>query len=85
MTKEEFETIIKPLMLLDGKNCQFMRSALLGNFKKWKETEQLLIHGVSNRRELLIDFYSNQLGGINDVNKCAIYREVENYLSINCA
>jgi len=43
MTEQEFETIIKPLMLLDGKQCQFMRSALLGNFKKWNENKQLRI------------------------------------------
>lgn len=41
MTEQEFETIIKPLMLLDGKQCQLMRSALLGNFKKWNDTNQL--------------------------------------------
>jgi hypothetical protein len=43
MTEQEFETIIKPLMLLDGKQCQSMRSALLGNFKKWNENKQLRI------------------------------------------
>lgn len=48
MTKEEFETIIKPLMLLDGKQCQFMRSALLGNFQKWNEQKQSFIADVSN-------------------------------------
>jgi hypothetical protein len=48
MTEQEFETIIKPLMLLDGKQCQFMRSALLENFKKWNETKQLTIHVVGN-------------------------------------
>jgi hypothetical protein len=41
MTEQEFETIIKPLMLLDGKQCQFLRSELLGNFKKWNEQKQL--------------------------------------------
>ena len=46
MTEQEFETIIKPLMLLDGKQCQFMRSALLGNFKKWNENKQLIIADV---------------------------------------
>jgi hypothetical protein len=48
-----------------------------------EQNKQLILSVVNNRRELLIDFYSNQLGGMNDVNKCAIYREVENYLSIN--
>ena len=46
MKEQEFETIIKPLILLDGKQCQFMRSALLGNFKKWNETKQLPIDSV---------------------------------------
>ena len=47
MTKEEFETIIKPIMLLNGKESQFIRTALLGNFQKWNEQKQLIITGVS--------------------------------------
>jgi len=46
--------------------------------------EQFAIKDVSHRRELLIDFYSKQRGGINETNKDAIIREVDNYLSINC-
>ena len=43
------------------------------------------IHNVSQQRELLIDFYSKQNGGMNDTNKHAIIREVDNYIeSINC-
>ena len=49
MTKQEFETIIKPLILLDGKQYQFMRSALLGNFKKWNETKKCTIHDIISR------------------------------------
>ena len=32
MTKEEFQEIIKPLYLLDGKSCQFIKYALEANF-----------------------------------------------------
>jgi len=46
MTKEEFETIIKPLMLLNGKESQFIRTALLGNFQKWNKQKQLTIPRV---------------------------------------
>ena len=48
--------------------------------------QQLLnLHIVSQQRELLIDFYSKQNGGMNDTNKHAIIREVDNYIeSINC-
>jgi hypothetical protein len=46
MTKEEFETIIKPIMLLNGKESQFIRTALLGNFQKWNEQKQLIIADV---------------------------------------
>ncbi len=53
-------------------------------FDKWK-SRQLLLHNVSQQRELLIDFYSKQNGGMNDTNKHAIIREVDNYIeSINC-
>ena len=45
----------------------------------------LRIGDVSQPRELLIDFYSKQNGGMNDTNKHAIIREVDNYIeSINC-
>ena len=47
MTKEEFKTIIKPIMLLNGKESQFIRTALLGNFQKWNEQKQLIIADVS--------------------------------------
>lgn len=50
MTKEEFEQIIKPLYLMNGKDCQFMRSALLGNFDKWNESKQCNIANVVQRR-----------------------------------
>jgi len=48
--------------------------------------QQLLnLHSVSQQRELLIDFYSKQNGGMNETNKDAIIREVDNYIeSINC-
>jgi len=47
--------------------------------------EALSLHLVSQQRELLIDFYSKQNGGMNDTNKHAIIREVDNYIeSINC-
>ena len=43
------------------------------------------LHSVSHQRELLIDFYSKQNGGMNETNKDAIIREVDNYIeSINC-
>lgn len=43
------------------------------------------LFNVSQQRELLIDFYSKQNGGMNDTNKHAIIREVDNYIeSINC-
>ncbi len=46
---------------------------------------KLTLHNVSQQRELLIDFYSKQNGGMNDTNKHAIIREVDNYIeSINC-
>ena len=35
---------------------------------------------VSQPRELLIDFYSKQNGGMNETNKYAIIREVDNYI-----
>jgi len=49
-------------------------------------TEKLLdLFSVSQQRELLIDFYSKQNGGMNDTNKHDIIREVDNYIeSINC-
>ncbi len=58
----------------------------------WKAQEyinelerKLTLHNVSQQRELLIDFYSKQNGGMNDTNKHAIIREVDNYIeSINC-
>jgi len=47
--------------------------------------EQLRLYIVSQQRELLIDFYSKQKGGMNETNKHAIIREVDNYIeSINC-
>ena len=40
---------------------------------------------VNQQRELLIDFYSKQNGWMNETNKNAIIREVDNYIeSINC-
>ncbi len=46
--------------------------------------EQLTLTDVSQQRELLIDFYSKQNGGMNDTNKHAVIREVDNYIeSIN--
>lgn len=47
--------------------------------------KQLKLTVVMQQRELLIDFYSKQRGGMNNTNKDAIIREVDNYLSINCA
>jgi hypothetical protein len=41
-----------------------------------------VLDGVSNRRELLIAFYANQNGGLNNTNKYSIEREVDKYLSI---
>ncbi len=40
-----------------------------------------VLDGVSNRRELLIAFYANQNGGLNNTNKYSIEREVDKYLS----
>lgn len=37
MTKEEFNTIIKPLSLLDTKARVFLQTALLNNFEKWEK------------------------------------------------
>lgn len=54
MTKEEFEEIIKPLYLLNGKDCQFIRTALLSNFDKWSETKQCNIVNVVGRSERLV-------------------------------
>lgn len=62
---------------------------LLDNEDVSKLAEDLIklffIYNVSQQRELLIDFYSNQNGGMNETNKHAIIREVDNYIeSINC-
>jgi hypothetical protein len=46
-----------------------------------EELEKSSINAVVQQRELLIDFYSKQRGGMNDTNKDAIFREVDNYLS----
>ena len=40
-----------------------------------------VLDNVSNRRELLIAFYANQNGGLNNTNKYSIEREVDKYLS----
>lgn len=61
MTKEEFEEIIKPLYLMSGKDCQFMRNALIGNFDKWHETKQCNIANVEDRREQLVCDCGNKL------------------------
>ena len=67
MTKEEFQEIIKPLFLLNGKECQFIKSALEANFDNWykSKAENLPISGVSvsnvdikDLREDLIASYS---------------------------
>jgi hypothetical protein len=60
-------------------------------YTKWLESELLealkqvknngVLDGVSNRRELLIAFYANQNGGLNNTNKYSIEREVDKYLS----
>ena len=43
--------------------------------------ELLILSGVSQQRELLIAFYANQNGGLNDTNKHSVEREVDNFLS----
>ena len=81
MTKEEFETIINPLILLDGKNYQFMRSALLGNFKKWNEAEQLRIAVVSQQSELVCEHKFGEeytsIGGTMVLKECKKCKEVQ--------
>jgi hypothetical protein len=49
MTKEEFQKIIEPLYLLDGKSCQFIKSALEANFDNYikSKAENLPISDVS--------------------------------------
>ena len=59
-------------------------NGFMHGFHKGAEAKQLILSGVSHQSELLIDFYSKQLGGMNETNKDAIIREVDNYLSINC-
>ena len=54
MKKEDFEKIIEPIMLLNGKESQFIRNALLKNFEKWKEEEQLALCNVVGRSEQLV-------------------------------
>ena len=62
--------------ILDAEN-------LLKHLKQVKNND--LLHDVSQQSELLIDFYSKQNGGMNETNKNAIIREVDNYIeSINC-
>ena len=52
---------------------------------KLNKLKLLGLHNVDQQRELLIAFYSKQNGGMNDTNKHAIIREVDNYIkSINC-
>lgn len=49
MTKEEFESIIKPLTLLSKHDKVFITGALLGNFINWKKKKQLSTPRVSKR------------------------------------
>jgi hypothetical protein len=46
-----------------------------------EQVKKLNIDDVSKQRELLIAFYANQNGGLNDTNKHSIEREVDNFLS----
>jgi hypothetical protein len=46
MKAEEFEEIITPLYLLNGKECQFLLSALRGNFERWQSAQQLATPAV---------------------------------------
>ena len=92
MTKEEFEDIIKPLYLMSGKDCQFMRSALLGNFDKWNEAKQCNTSDVSGRFSSLeeceneaISFTKDKMkvvGGLLSEDYKIGYKEgVEHYLA----
>ena len=56
MKAKEFEEIIQPLRLLNGYECQLMRRALLGNFKKWTETKQSDTPDVKGQSEQLKAF-----------------------------
>ena len=52
---------------------------------EYEQVKNCSIPDVSQQRELLIDFYSKQRGGMNETNKHARIREVDNYIeSINC-
>lgn len=43
MTEDQFNEIIKPLLLMDNKkHREFLTSALKGNFKRWKETQKTI-------------------------------------------
>ena len=42
MTEQEFEKIIVPLGLLEEKTKEFMKSALIGNFKNWQKKQKEL-------------------------------------------
>lgn len=79
MTKEEFEEIIKPLYLLNGKDCQFIRTALLGNFDKWSETKQCNIANVVGRSERLVceHKYQDNVCDWRGVRKCIICGQME--------
>ena len=73
----DMEEKINDILVAYEKNCI--------SYSEMKQ-QLLNLHSVSQQRELLIDFYSKQNGGMNETNKDAIIREVNNYIeSINCS